>query len=271
MEDPKLEKLLKMLEVADKDTVSPEEFATIIGVILDGVDAFREDMKKRGEILDEDLTLKMDQFKEVCQRQLQNITKVADTKLSEYKKTLTDTLASFKEDVRKEIDQIELTPGEDGDDAEFTEEVKDDIVTKILVELKEKWTPELKRQVKEAVEEAVKNIKPQTTFINQGDSGFGAPFEIPIKAGLNVTVIKDASGAYVISATGGTSTTFADNEVAAGAGTSFTLANTPIAGSQHVYANGQRLTPTVDYTISGADITTSLSWDAGTILVDYRY
>lgn len=69
---------------------------------------------------------------------------------------------------------------------------------------------------------------------------------------------------------GGSSTTFVDNEVVSGSGTSWTLANVPTLGSEHIYANGQRLTPTVDYTISGADITTVLSWSAGTILADYR-
>lgn len=67
--------------------------------------------------------------------------------------------------------------------------------------------------------------------------------------------------------------TFADNEVVAGSATTFTLANTPISGSQHVYGNGQRLTPGAgnDYTISGAVITTASSYSAGQILADYRH
>ncbi len=72
---------------------------------------------------------------------------------------------------------------------------------------------------------------------------------------------------------GSSSINFADNEVVSGSGTSWTLANTPTAGSQHVYANGQRLIPGggQDYTIAGAVITTALSWAAGTVLADYRY
>lgn len=61
------------------------------------------------------------------------------------------------------------------------------------------------------------------------------------------------------------------NEVVSGSGTFWTLANTPIANSLQLYANGQRLTPTVDYSISGATITTVLSWSAGTVLADYSY
>lgn len=66
-------------------------------------------------------------------------------------------------------------------------------------------------------------------------------------------------------------TSFVDNEVVSGSGTSFTLANTPIAGSEHIFGNGQRLTPGgVDYTIAGAAITMVNSFSAGTVLADYR-
>lgn len=66
------------------------------------------------------------------------------------------------------------------------------------------------------------------------------------------------------------STAFIDNEVVAGSGTAWTLGTVPVANSQHIYANGQRLTPIVDYTIAGAVITTVFSWSAGTVLADYR-
>jgi hypothetical protein len=70
------------------------------------------------------------------------------------------------------------------------------------------------------------------------------------------------------------------NEVAAGSGTTFTLANTPVAGSVRLYSGGNsnpqtgRLLPGAgnDYTISGATITMlNGSFTAGTILADYNY
>lgn len=73
---------------------------------------------------------------------------------------------------------------------------------------------------------------------------------------------------------GGTSSggnTFVYNEVVSGSGTSWTLANTPVIGLQAIYANGQKLTPTVDYSITSAAITTVDSWAAGTILADYQH
>jgi len=63
---------------------------------------------------------------------------------------------------------------------------------------------------------------------------------------------------------------FIYNEIVSGSGTSFTLAHTPISGTQELYGNGQRLYPITDYTISGASITTVNSWLAAQILADYQ-
>jgi hypothetical protein len=62
------------------------------------------------------------------------------------------------------------------------------------------------------------------------------------------------------------------NEVVAGSGTTFTLANTPITGSVKLFGAGARLTPGGgnDYTISGATITTVNSYSAGQLLADYN-
>lgn len=70
--------------------------------------------------------------------------------------------------------------------------------------------------------------------------------------------------------TSGGGGTFVDNEIVAGNTNTFTLANTPALGTEHIYAAGQRLYPTVGYTISGAVITTIFSWSTGDILADYQ-
>lgn len=61
------------------------------------------------------------------------------------------------------------------------------------------------------------------------------------------------------------------NEVVSGSGTSWTLAHTPTTGTLQLYANGQRLMETTDYTLSGTTITTLTSWATGTLLADYLY
>ncbi len=53
-----------------------------------------------------------------------------------------------------------------------------------------------------------------------------------------------------------------------------TLANTPTAGTERVYLNGQRVTPGAsnDYTISGSTVTFAIALQTGdVVLVDYKY
>lgn len=60
-----------------------------------------------------------------------------------------------------------------------------------------------------------------------------------------------------------------ENEIVSGSGISWTLAHTPVTGTVALYGQGQRLYPTTDYSISGANITTFNSWTAGSLLADY--
>lgn len=94
-----------------------------------------------------------------------------------------------------------------------------------------------------------------------GQSNTDATQSLPFK-------IDSITGRLLVS-NGGSSGTGVYNEVVSGSGTAWTLANTPILATQAIYADGQRLTPTMDYSISGTSITTVLSWLAGTVLADY--
>lgn len=98
-------------------------------------------------------------------------------------------------------------------------------------------------------------------FVQQGATQFVAPGQIDQITGR---ILVDVSG-------GGGGNNFTYNEIVSGSGTSFTLAHTPVSGLLAVYGQGQRLSPTADYTISGAVITTTNSWGAGQILSDYQY
>lgn len=66
-------------------------------------------------------------------------------------------------------------------------------------------------------------------------------------------------------------TTAVYNEVVSGSGTTWTLLHTPVSGTLLLYANGQRLMPTVDYSLVGTTITTVITWAAITLLADYFY
>lgn len=91
----------------------------------------------------------------------------------------------------------------------------------------------------------------------------------------NTLTFTGTDGSSVAFGTGGTvvyTATFVDNEIVSGSATTFTLANTPVAGSEHIFAVGQRLKVGAgnDYTISGVTITTANSWAAGDLIADYR-
>jgi hypothetical protein len=104
-------------------------------------------------------------------------------------------------------------------------------------------------------------------------------YEYYIPLSYNVTeTISAPSGLFVIitnivqNAQGGFN--FVTNEIVAGVGTSFILANTPTAGSVALYNGAARLRPGAlpdDYTISGPNITMNYSVSTGALLADYRY
>lgn len=68
------------------------------------------------------------------------------------------------------------------------------------------------------------------------------------------------------------STLFRFNEIPTGtvngSNTAFTLANTPRSGTLMLYTDGVRMVPTVDYTITGANITMGIA-PVSTIIADY--
>ena len=103
------------------------------------------------------------------------------------------------------------------------------------------------------------NRIPVATGQSNTDSSQSLPF-----------LIDSITGRLLVSATG-TSGTQVIGEVVSGSGTAWTLAHTPLTDTLALYANGQRLTVTVDYTLVGAAITTLTSWVAGTVLADYSY
>jgi hypothetical protein len=62
-----------------------------------------------------------------------------------------------------------------------------------------------------------------------------------------------------------------DNEIVAGSGTSWTLAQAPVPNSVRLFASGVRINPGVgnDYTINGIAIVTAGSYSAGQLTADY--
>lgn len=153
--------------------------------------------------------------------------------------------------------------------------------SKVLDDLSDEKEKEATQSQFAAFEQRIKDLKIQ--FQKRG--GGSMPFKVSINGTILSTRYADINfkGQGVTYTTSDNNTTkqvdltltasatsFVDNEVVSGSGTAFTLANTPVLGSEKLFGNGQRLTPVVDYTISGSAITTNNSWLAGQILADYR-
>jgi len=175
----------------------------------------------------------------------------------------------------KGVDYFDGLDGEDGKDADpqaVADLVKKQIVIPVLdtgEQIVEKINKSKSIIDMERVE-GLKDIEKKADLALQRPimMGGGGSNIRDIRAGTNVSVSK-VNGIYTISSSSGTAN-FIDNEVVSGSGTAFTLANTPVAGSVHVYLNGMRAKLTEDYTISGTGITTTLSWSAGDMICDYR-
>jgi hypothetical protein len=98
-----------------------------------------------------------------------------------------------------------------------------------------------------------------------------------LTAGTGIT-ITNGGGSITITSSAYTASNFVTRESLAGANgstTNFTLANTPVAGSEHVHVNGvlQNVGTGNDYTISGATITFlsgAIPQTGDVILVSYR-
>ena len=108
--------------------------------------------------------------------------------------------------------------------------------------------------------------------LKDGNSVASAIFESSTTPNLILRgQIDQITGRVLVDVVGGVGNTFVYNEVLSGSGTSFTFATAPITGLYAIFANGQRLTPTVDFTISGGNVTTVDSFAAGTLLADSQH
>lgn len=146
-----------------------------------------------------------------------------------------------------------------------------------IVEKINKGVAIIKKERVEGLQQAIDNSAAAAVGMAATTSFFNGKRakNLSIVAGNNITVAAtqvDDTVYLTVTSTASGSASFVNNEVASGSGTAFTLASTPVAGSEHIFANGQRLTVGAgnDYTISGKTITTASSWSAGALLADYQ-
>jgi hypothetical protein len=189
--------------------------------------------------------------------------------------------------------------GEDGKDANIEEVVKlavEQTIPKVLTEI-EKQMPTLGESVRNGLELLqgdkrlnVKMIDGVTEHIvdvltkHSYSGGGGSALQVLQSGNLKIqsanainfkgtgapTVSIDSKGITQLDFPGSGGSLSYD-EIVAGTGTTFTLAHTPITGTVRVYSRGQRILPTINYTLVGAIITTVDTLSAGDITADYNY
>lgn len=286
MNEEKIQKALKFLELADQDYVKTGDFVdfsrVLIKLIYDlevktdqNYNNVTPYVQKRGEEIFRNNKKSLESHQEKIDKKIESLKKAMVKFIRGIEKEIRE---SFPESVdishlEQKIQHLEDLGFLKASDMEALElSILSQMPLQNVMEIieainglktdKEEWKIDASH---------IKNLpQPIIQQFFGGDSG--APFEPTLKAGANITIRRDASGAFIISSTGGgSSDSFVDNEVVAGSNTTWILSITPITGSVHLYANGQRLTPTVDYSIASDTITTVLSWDAGTVIADYRY
>lgn len=192
-----------------------------------------------------------------------------DRILKEVKTTTQNSESSLTAQIRQalsdckamcdEIKAMDLQDGEDGQDGEDADE-------ELIIEEVLKKIPKQELDAKELVDKInngselidaskIKNL-PQPV-INHISHGAVGQVETKLKAGSNVTITTDVTGAKVINSTGGSTATFyteTPSGLIDGANKTYTVANS-ITMVMVFAINGQFLHPTTDYTVSGTTIT----------------
>ncbi len=276
--DPKMEQFKNLVQLAfGEDRLDGKKFAEGFGIIISIIkqlkDQVEEGVNAIGPMV-EDNVRKLDGRISDTQFHATQIGEFADRRIKKRTKKLRMEFAGQLSSLQTYLEQIDTTVDallyekENAVPFEYTLTLDDK--EEILKQISKDFPKEKLDELRE-LGETLKNEIVKIRSIPIGGMDFGAPFEQVIKAGANVTVSKDPSGAWVISSTGGGgSATFVDNEIVSGSGTSWTLSFSPVAGSVHVFGGGSRLTLDVDYSISGDTITTVNSYDSGQVVADYR-
>lgn len=270
---PKMEdtQLLDILKILDRKTVTQDEFIQsfelVIKIILENKDLTKKDLND----------LKLSYQATVAQLKTMNENEwaklepqLARIKDGEPGKPGKNGKDGVSPDVNKIISEV----------VKICEENFKSLVPKI--EEIEKDLPKLGVPIRDALEllqgeerldaKYLKNLpEPKQS---SGFAGHGALFALSDVDVAGIAIgqsIKWDGVRWIPYTPAGGTTTSVYNEVVSGNTNTFTLAHTPVVGTERVYALGQRLVPTTDYTISGAVITTVNTWSTGQLTCDYTY
>lgn len=270
----KLEQLEHLFKAVNQPYATHEEVKSLLDALLKAVREYKQALSSENTAADSKLQKKLGDF--IRNIEIQQF--ALEKKLSGAQKEPLKRVKELEKQIEKDIERVyDAIP-----DIRGVQERIEEVAALIpeVPEAQEPPTPEEVRDALQTLEDedrldasAIKNL-PKTIeeYTSVGIHG-------PLWGLQDVDVVDIAIGQsikwtgvrWIPYTPAGTGTTSVYNEVVDGSGTSWTLDNEPEAGTLRVYANGQRLALTTDYTITGTTLTTVLSWSAGTILADYEY
>jgi hypothetical protein len=287
------EKLARLLNLLDTESLSRQEFVENFKQVIDFVRKANDSITAYSKSESEKLIA-------MCEKSLASVESKNSKDFESWKKETNDIVKDQLDNMYGDWDKLQVSIREriaelkDGENAD--EERVAEMVVARMPAYKEKpeETPGIIRDKLETLKgedrldvSAIKGIDDLIQRLPNGDTRIvsGGSRHLQIQSdgtvidrnarvinfkGTGITsIVRNSSGVIDVTIGGGT---FVDNEIVSGSTTTFTLSQTPVAGTVHVYALGQRLTPGAgnDFTISGAVITTISSYPAGAILADYQ-
>jgi len=267
----KMQKQFERMQMAfNPNVMTQEEFFKAFEKVMVIFTAMKEANAKQMSLMDEKQKETIAQLESTITKTVSDITEMLkkenEQEISSTKKEMAKMMSDCMDMMSQMEDKMnEVEDGKDADEQKIIDELtkiipkKEDILNEV-----EKDLPKLGEPIRDSLEliegeenklkiEAIGYLKQKLDklekLINSKISLGGGGGGLSVSA-LNLHLI--------------------DNEIVSGSGTTFTLANTPIPSSVKVYALGQRLKLTTDYSLVGRVITTVNSWGSGEITTDYR-
>lgn len=277
--DVKLQKLKEMLSLLN-DGLTREEFTSAFKEVIKSIKALQDDLiskiDKKLAKSEQDSNQLLQEMRQSFEKSLKEIQRANETTFSNLKKRSMDSIdalfnkSRINERLNSLVNEYSIKVAElNGKIALVNEETPAQTRDKLeSLDGDERLDVSAIRGI-DLLEKEIKKVKER-------------PIPVPRAPYLWNLVDVDVSGILVGQAikwdgvrwipytpVGGNTSVY--NEVVSGSATTFTLAHTPVSTTVRVYALGQRLSPTTDYSLVGATITTVSSWEAGDITSDYEY
>lgn len=222
--NPNLEKLQKLFALLKEETISPSQLKDMVAVMVAVVKKSREENQKVSEDLKATLNETLKYISKEHEKTLKNTEGLNEIKIKRLEKMVSDTLKTAQ-NALKEVKSIEVMDGADADSEEIIKEVLKKLpkVEKVVLDDRKKIVEKINSGGNEKINASEIKGLPEFTREVIHEVGSVGHIETPLKAGTNVTITTDSSGAKVISASGGSGSGIVETVVA---GTGISVDNT---------------------------------------------